>query len=467
MDSFESKVLSTIKRHSLLNEGDTVVVAVSGGPDSVALLLALNQLSGLFQLTLIAAHANHQLRGDESEEDQRFVGDLCAGLNVRLESLKIEVENRNSGRNFEDHARQKRYEFLAEFTHREKAVLATGHNLNDQAETFLMKLFRGAGPSGLSGVLVKRSHRLTSDSVSVVRPLIEVTREEILGYLKRNNQQFREDSTNADLRYDRNWVRHHLLPKLQDRFNPGITETLSRNAALFAEIDQYLEQEADELMGRIGTETEGEVSVDLSELGRTPPALGKQLVRHSIRSVKGDLLDISQSHILAVLNLCRGTSGRQTHLPGGIRVGREFDSLRIHKTTEEVVRFEHRLKLPGRLHLPEIQKTVFVRKVSVGANQGKSLLSTRIDSVTVRNRRPGDRFIYSGKSSEIGLKELFLRNRVPISTRDRLVMFESGGKLVWVEGFPVNPLVEKSELDQEGFEIEVISETFGPSRPSK
>jgi tRNA(Ile)-lysidine synthase len=467
MDSFESKVLSTIEKHSLLDKGDTVVAAVSGGPDSVSLLVVLNQLAEFLQLTLLAGHANHQLRGDESEEDQRFVGDLCKRLNVPLESLTIELGDRISGGNLEDLARQRRYQFLAELVHREKAVLATGHNLNDQAETFLMKLFRGAGPSGLSGILVKRSHQLTSESVSVVRPLIEVTREEILGYLRRKNQPFREDSTNADVSYDRNWVRHHLLPTLQDRFNPGIKETLSRNATLFAEIEQHLEKEAEELMGRIGSETEGEVLVDLSELNRTSPALAKQLIRQAIHSVKGDLLDISQNHIMAVLNLCGGTSGRQTHLPGGVRVGREFDSLRIHKTTREAVSFEHRLRLPGRLYLPEIGKTVIVRKVSVGAKRANGLLSTRIDCVTVRNRRPGDRFMDSGKSSEIGLKKLFLKERVPISMRDRLVMLESEGKVVWIEGFPVNPQVEKGELEQEGFEIEVVSETFGPSRPSK
>ena len=467
MDSFESKVLATINSHSLLNEGEKVVAAVSGGADSVALLTALNELSGVLNLTILAAHANHQLRGHESDEDQRFVGNLCERLEIHLESLKIGVEYSESSRNLEDAARQRRYTFLAEFAHREKAILATGHNRNDQAETFLMKLLRGAGPSGLSGIFIKRRHRLVSDSVTVVRPLLEVTREEIIKYLKRKDQQFREDSTNSLLHYDRNWIRHQLLPALQDRFNPGIAGTLARNAALFAEIEQYLDHEAEELLDRIGTEAEEDLSIDLQGFSESPLILRKQAARHAIRRVKGDLLDISQNHIRAFLEISSGASGRQIHLPGDLRVTREFDNLRIRRISEEVASFEYDFQLPGELYLPEIRKRVLARKVSAGANKGKNLLSTRFSRVAVRNRRPGDRYLTSAKSPEKALKRLFLEKRVPISTRDHLVMLESEGKVVWIEGFPVNPTAEAGELDLEGFEIEVVSETFGPAKPSK
>ncbi len=467
MESLESTIIETVKQHSLLKAGDRVAAAVSGGPDSVALLLALSEVSKVLKLTILAAHANHQLRGDESDEDQRFVEELCERLGVRLESKKITVDLSGGSRNLEDAARLHRYSFLAEFAHRERAILATGHNRDDQAETFLMKLFRGAGPAGLSGIFMKRQHRLSTGPVTVIRPLLEVTRREILYYLKRKKQPFREDPTNSLPDYDRNWIRHQLLPTLEGRFGSAISRVLSRNATLFAEIEQHLEIEAEELLGRIGSGDEGAFEIDLREFCQSPLILRRQMARSAIREVKGDLLDITQNHILALLDLSSGTSGRQIDLPGGVNVSREFDSLWIRPRGRKVAAFRYDFRLPGELYLPEVRKKVFARRVSVGNSQGKELLSPCLKQVFVRNRRPGDRYLTTTRSSEKGLKRLFLERRVPISARDRLVMFESEGKLIWIEGFPLNPAAKVGDLDLEGFEIEVASETFGPVEPSK
>jgi tRNA(Ile)-lysidine synthase len=430
-------------------------------------LLALEEISELLDLTLYAAHMNHRLRGHESDKDELFVTGLCERFQIPLETRKLKPAQLKVSQNLENAARQKRYSFLAEIADRESAVLATGHNRNDQAETFLMKLFRGAGPSGLSGIFIKRQHRLGSTSVPVVRPLLEITRKEITDYLEFRGELFREDSTNSMLDYDRNWVRHHLMPTLESRFTPQVSKTLARNAALFSEIETYLDSAAEEVLDELGTDSGEDFLIDLPGFTEAPRILRMQMARTALRRVKGDLLDLTQSHIRKMLDLCKRTSGKQLQLPGSLRVVREFNNLRISLSGEDVSPFEHILQLPGKLEIPEIGKRVCASKVPVSNKGEQNLISTRIKMVTVRNRRPGDRYLLSSKSQKKNLKRLFLEKRVPISQRDRLVMLEYEGRVIWIEGFPVDPTAKTGERDLEGMEIDVISETFPSRKPSK
>ena len=186
-----------------------------------------------------------------------------------------------------------------------------------------------------------------------------------------------------------------------------------------------------------------------------------------VGSGRGDLLDISHNHIIALLALGRTTSGKQLHLPGGIRAVREFDSLCIYMEPVEIGPFSHEWQMPGELSLPEIGKRISASKAKrPRAGEGIVIYSPSA-RVVVRNRRPGDRYRFSAKSPEKSLKKLFLERKIPISTRDRLIIVESDGRLLWIEGFP--PAVEAADpiTDSEGYEITVSSETFGPSRHSK
>ncbi len=223
MDLFVSAVKDTVKRFSLLKPGDSVLCSVSGGPDSVALLRVLNELSREWTLSLSALHVNHGLRGAESDADASFVGTLCRQLEVPLH-VRSQRLKAGPGMNLQDLARRVRYRFLSETASAAGSVVATGHNLQDQGETLLLKLARGAGPTGLSGIFPAREifpHGREESPVRMVRPLLERDRDEILGFLERRGQPYRDDSSNRNLRYDRNWVRHHLIPDLRSRLNPG------------------------------------------------------------------------------------------------------------------------------------------------------------------------------------------------------------------------------------------------------
>lgn len=436
MDLFQRTVLTEIRKQGLLKEGEPVVAAVSGGPDSVALLLVLNQLRHALALDLVAAHLNHQLRGRDSDGDQEFVDRLCReqGVALFVKRCATRSQAKQAGRNLEDFARLQRYEFLFEVARRQGARVATGHNLNDQAETFLMKLVRGAGPGGLSGIYPLRVN-CGDPPVTVIRPLLRCKREDILGYLGRQGQEFRRDQSNEDLSLDRNWVRGQLVPMLARQLNPGLLLTLGRTAGLFREIEDFLSEEGRKAWGRCGSQDGRDVLLEIPRLETQPPILQKEVVREAIRQCKGSLRDVSLQHVEEAIALARGGSGKQLHLPGQVRAQKEFQQLRF-STAPSPALFSYPLPVPGEVRVPEVGKQVLTRRVSAEQVPGGGVLfAFEGERLTVRNRRPGDRYRTSLKSPERKLKKLLWERRIPRSRRDRLLVLEGDGQLVWVEGF--------------------------------
>jgi tRNA(Ile)-lysidine synthase len=461
-----SRVLESIRRYQLLEGGDRVIVALSGGPDSVALLLALKELEESLSLQVSAAHMNHLLRGEESDEDERFVCRLCqqAGVPIEVQRMDTQQEVERSGENLQSCARRLRYQFFFQLALSENCRVATGHTLNDQAETFLMKLIRGAGPAGLSGIAPVRVIRFGRGpqprGVRVVRPLLELSRPEILTYLKETKRSYREDRSNQDLSYHRNWVRHQLIPLVENKLNPSLIETLSRSSELFKEIEEYLLAHGKEAFEQCRIRQEGEIRIRIEELKRFPAIIQKQVVRQGVVREKGDLHDITLKHIADVLELCAAGSGREIHLPGGLKVQREFEELRFTRESSPCD-FWYQLSVPGEILIKEVGKSVVARRVRAGG-KGKTLIKWGDNDLIVRNRRPGDEYRVSPRSGTRKLKELLQRKRIPRSQRDKLLILEGNNEIMWVEGFPPHPNYRISEEDPAAVEIEVHAET--PSR---
>jgi len=464
MSQLESKVLNTIRTHGLLSEGGSVLVAVSGGADSVALLKVLVDLKESLGIVVFAAHVNHQLRGANADADEAFVEELCDAMDVPLEVRQAAGLQKKDGVNLENEARKARYALLSESADARNAAIATAHTLNDQAETFLMKLLRGAGPAGLSGILVERSHALAGSDeakeVPVIRPLIEVSRAEIVEYLAHHGLEFREDATNAETTYDRNWVRHKLIPLLEGRLNPQLVPVLARSASLFAEVDAFLQQEAEQVFDDLARREIRDVLIPARALGPLSPILAKQVIRSSIREVKGDLEGISQQHVDDVMSLTRKTSGRLVHLPDCLSVAREFDWIRFQKRELEAQSFRYEIEIPGEIQLKEIGKTVKVRRWADGADAGLPVLLAPGSRLIVRSRQPGDRYRISPRSLEKSLKKLLIERKIPRTRRDRLVICECCGDVVWVEGLPQGQRLNMDLFDENAFTIEVQNETF-------
>src|SRR5262245_26420277 len=324
MTKLEKKLRAALRRLGI-GAQDSIIAAVSGGADSVALLdaLARFQRSEGRPGSIIVAHLNHQLRGEESHEDEAFVRDLANRLNLSVFTERIAVAERakEEKQNLEAVARRLRYEFLLRVAEARGAkIVFTAHTLDDQAETILMRLIRGSGAEGLRGV-----HQIValSDDVKLIRPMLGIKRAEVIAHCERYELVFRSDSSNFLADFMRNRVRLELLPMLET-FNPRVKESLARASESLVLDEDYLRGAAAEHLAKSREESGLSVKV----LQETPAAIRHRAFRLWLRDERGDLRRINASHIAAIEKLIDGPSGRRVELPGGV-VAREFNCLRF------------------------------------------------------------------------------------------------------------------------------------------
>jgi tRNA(Ile)-lysidine synthase len=326
-----------IAAHELIPREGSLVVGVSGGPDSVALLdflLGYRARQGVPQGDLIAGHVNHGLRGEESEADAAFVEELAARLGIRFMTSRIDpvARQRERGESLEEAARKLRYRELRRMAVEAGcARVAVAHTADDQAETILLRLIRGAGITGLSGMRpLRKLHGL-----EVARPFLTTTKRHVLEYLKRRGLVYREDSSNQTTNPRRNFVRLELLPRIR-MLNPSIQETLLRESALFAEVDRYLAAEAGRVLpGVVLARERGKIELDAAALLLYPELLCKYIFRYVLRELNEDTLDLSTAHISALHSLLTSRSGRAADFPMGIKARRERGALVVTKREGE------------------------------------------------------------------------------------------------------------------------------------
>jgi tRNA(Ile)-lysidine synthase len=439
------RVRQTIRKHALACAETRVLVAISGGPDSVALahlLLALQETGDL--LVAGFAHFNHQLRGADADADEAFCRTLAAALGVPIEVGRDDVAAAASatGRSTEDMARELRYTFLEEAADRKGAnAIAIGHSLDDQAETFLLRLIRGAGTRGL-GSIRPRAGR-------VIRPLLEVPRADLRQYLAAHSLPFRTDATNADVSIPRNRVRHELIPYLEREFSPGISRVLAREAALAREDEDRLHHEAIDLARSIVLTITGEqTELDALALRALPQALAARVAHQALTRQAGDRF-IGFDHVDRLLQLADGDAvdlpGQRAVRRGGrIVLGRPARRGRDERGENS---FRVSLSIPG--------------EVTLG-NQGWAVSAERVDSVdsmkdggpgrarggevfvaaeplalplAIRSRRRGDRFAPLGLGHRKKLQDFLVDRKIPREMRDSLPLVVDGqDRIVWVVG---------------------------------
>ena len=423
-DPFLRTIAATIARRRLLRPRDSVLVAVSGGPDSVALLTALAALlEGRSRMGV--AHVNHRLRGAESARDERFVVALAARLGLDLVILDGRV---SQGGNLEERAREIRYRLLLEAA-REGGYekIATGHTRDDQAETFLLRLLRGAGARGLAGIPSARAD-------GVIRPLLDVRRRDVVAFLARRNLRFRRDRSNADPHFTRNRVRRRLLPMLEREFNPRIRDTLARTAEILAEEDELLDAKAER---RLARSTRDE-RLDVAALRNSPAAIARRVVRLWLERVRGSRRGPSGEHVDAVLVLAEGTKGGSLTLPGGIvRKSGSFLRWLGRKTPVNLPRRSIALSIPGEAAFGEYHfRAREVRARAARPSRWRAVfdadvLARRLD---VRVPRAGDRVRPIGLGGTKKLQDVFVDARVDREIRATYPVVERAGEIIWVPG---------------------------------
>ena len=417
-----------------------MAVAVSGGADSVCLLHVLTQLAGKLGITLDVAHLNHKLRGAESDADAEFVRVLAAQFGLPFHLSEVNLTG-----NLEQSGREARLSFFGALR---VDRVATGHTRSDQAETVIYRLLRGSGTAGLAGIQPVAGR--------IIRPLIDCTREEVLEYAAANGLTWREDASNHSPAFARNRIRHQLLPALRSE-QPNLEEILARTAEVARDEESYWDVEIEHLAGRLVQRNTQGLLLRADEINCLHPAIQRRLLRHTVRSIKGDLrsVDVIDIERIAALVAQREGHGR-TQAPG-VDVFRSFEWLLITnpRTEDRSARdYCFALSLPGSVSIPrqarilrlEVFENTERECVSEGYNTD-SPVSAWVDAdrledpIEVRNWRPGDGMELAGHSRE-GVREkiktLFQAGRVPIWERQGWPVITSNDRIVWTRKFGVD-----------------------------
>jgi tRNA(Ile)-lysidine synthase len=465
------RVRRTIADYRLARPGTRVVAAVSGGSDSIALLHILHGLAAAGDLGLAGlVHFNHQLR-DAADADERFVREAAERLAVPVFVERDDVHARatREKRSIEDAARAARHECFGRARAQFDAdAIAVGHTRDDQAETFLLRLLRGAGSRGLGGMYPRNGH--------VIRPLLDCLRDDLRAWLGERAIAFVEDETNADVSIPRNRIRADLIPLLKTRFNPAIVDVLAGEADLAREAWKMLEASANEIEGRIVKPTTNGFVIDLGGAMGVAPALQRVVLwRTMSRAANGR--PVGFEHVAAALRLMDADGPRRLDAPGH-RLERIGPTLVLtggptasHEASPNLFRYP--LSIPGEVELVEagcvMSAEVVVseaRPGDPGAINGRGHVAmVRRDLchgiLAVRNRRPGDRFHPPGLSGRKKLQDLFVDRKVRRNDRDRVpIVVDDADRIVWVAGFGIDEAFQVTDPGQA-----VLTLRLRPTRP--
>jgi len=493
----ESRVKDSIQRHNLISTGQAIVVGVSGGADSVCLLHVLVRWRTELDIRLHIAHLNHQLRGDESEADAKYVTSLASKLGIPVTIGKHDVVAYRDKRNcsIEEAARELRYDFLARVaTDVGAGRVAVGHTRDDQVETILMHILRGAGTSGLRGLepcspmpySKGMSLRAQRSNPSVIRPLLNITREEAMSYCQEHQLEPRIDSSNLSLSFLRNRLRLEFLPLLRE-YNPNVDEALLRLAEIAGEDVSFMEQQALQLWDEVARQEGDTIYLDKGKTSTLPVALQRQLIRLAVGTLLGDITDIEANHIEAIRSLLSKPVGKRISLLRGLVCYGEYDAVVLGLSSPSPCPFppfhgEFPVKVPGETILPGWRVVASISSViprqspehseshppfviaseaKQSQQKGRSFVAEfdlhRVGTeLFVRQRQTGDRFQPLGMSAPKKLKDFMIDAKIPLSWRESIPLVCSREQIIWVVGWRIDDRVKVTEATREILRLEFI-----------
>lgn len=474
--ALEQRVIETIRRARMLEAGDRVGVAVSGGADSVALLRLLEDIRDEIGIALLVVHFDHGLRGEESDADAQFAEELARSLRIEfvLDREDVAAAAAKNKWNLEDAARRLRYGFFDRVVKEGRATrIAVAHTADDQAETVLAHLLRGTGPTGLAGIYPVVG--------AIVRPLLGERREALREYLRGLGQTWREDLTNLDVRRLRARIRSQLVPLLERDFSPHVTDRLAGLAKLAREEETFWSTLVEDRFRALVRQNEEALTIRirdlLSPMELSPGASGgealqekespqplraltERLIRRLYQEARGDRQGLTSAHVAQVIHLVsESSSGHRVELPGGITAERVFGDLifsrahrkerpsKLKETPDRERTFQHVVALPDHgatsVSVPELKRRFCLKVIDwpIGERDTKRE-DTALDAdrlrppLVLRNWRPGDAYRARGRRQVQKLKRMFLAQRVPMRDRAGWPVLESAGRVAWVRGMP-------------------------------
>jgi len=454
------KVKQTIIKYGLLKNNERVVVGFSGGPDSTALVLTLAQIAPSMGVQLIIAHFNHGLRGQESNEDERFARKLAKKMNLTFISEKMNTEEDKKGLSPEDFYRRQRYRFFNEVAKNSRAVkIALGHNLQDQVETVLLHLLRGSGLEGLKGILPLRDGKY-------IRPLIETTRQEIISFLNKEKITYRRDSSNANKNHLRNKIRLELLPYLKKEFNPQIDETIAQMTEIVRDENIFINECVEKALKSTYIQRQkNKIIVNIEYISSLPVAIHRRLLKELLEYFSAQKNGVTFLHINLISNLLRNSeSGKKVSLPGGIQARHEYENLILERVSpsEKHIKYEYQVEIPGSIYLKERNLTVHMHlrkndKIDFhNKNKNYMDLNKIHFPLVLRNRREGDWFQPLGMSGRQKLKSFFIDHKISRQKRDEIMLLADEQSILWIENMHLNDQIKITPETKKVLELEII-----------
>lgn len=461
---FEKKIKTFIEKHDLLSRKSRVIIGLSGGADSVALLEVLCNLREAYELELFAVHVHHGIR-KEAEQDAAFCEELCRQKKVAFscEYVNIPAMVKKLGLSEEEAGREARYRIFEDLRQAKNAeVIAVAHHQNDQAETILFQLFRGSGLRGLSGMQPKRGH--------VIRPLLGVSRKEIEAYLMKRQQGYVTDATNASDKYSRNKIRLHILPEAE-AISTKAVEHMSHTAGQLQEILDYMVQQAQAFLEQHAQKDEGSIGISVKAMQAEHIALQKMIVTEAVAYVFAERRDITEKHIDGIVQLLSKAGEKTISLPyGGVAV-KTYDRLLLKKAEREQDENEPEpLKIqPDADYVLKDGRSLKTRLFS--ANKIENIPKNDCtkwfdyDKITgdlfLRTREQGDFVTVRDDGARKTLQDYFVNEKIPKSERDRMLVLADGSHIVWVPGKRISAHYKVTEQTKRILEVHIGGQDCG------
>lgn len=450
----------------MLNMGDKVIVAVSGGPDSICLLHILHTLKGKFNLELIAAHVNHCLRGEEADKDEKYVEEYCKSKGIQYFSKRVDINRLALEKNMssESAGREARYEFFHQLMEMHSAdKIALAHNANDQAETVLMRMMRGTGIEGLVGIKPVRENIF-------IRPLINITRGEIEKYCNENNLEPRIDKTNLENIYTRNKVRLELIPYIKENFNEDIVNTLNRLSQTVSIDNDYLEYISEQSYKKYCDKNYEKVIID-KDAFKEHEAVITRVIRRALLSLKGNLYNFEKVHIYDIIHVQNNATGKKVILPQNIIAQNNYGNIELY------IKEENEKVCLDKEYTFEINSSQVIEKlnmvVTLNILKNKEKINVKEQTyvkyfdfdkingeIILRKRRDGDRFTPLGMRGSKKLKDLFIDLKIPQTERDSIPLICFGEDIAWIVGYRLSDKFKITKDTKNILEIKIERGAF-------
>ena len=459
-----SKVFDYTKKHHMINQGDRIVVGVSGGADSVCLLYVLWRLSVEIGYSVIVVHVNHGIRGEAADDDEQYVKELCLRLGTPFYPFHIDVRSmaKEQGLSEEEAGRNARYQAFIQICKANKCnKIAVAHNKNDNAETILFHLLRGTGLKGLSGIEPKRKLKMTDGDVLLIRPLLHIERYEIENYLHNEGIEYRTDATNLTEDYTRNKIRNVILSYAVKEINSGAINHINESALKIGEALEFIDSSVACQYLQVVRQEQDSYFINIEALERQAGVIQKGLIRKAMEQLSGHLKDLEAKHVEAVLELTEKQVGKLIHLPYGIMASREYEEIKLFKKkeiadkTEKETMVPIQISIPGTYFIPqkgrylETQILNYEKNMPIPKNSCMKWFDyDKIENaVEIRNRREGDYIQINSVGGRKKLKDYFIDQKVPKPLRDSQILIADGSHIMWIP-FEGERMSEKYKVDE-------------------